>query len=73
MAEFEAGRSPPEDLLDAMDELRSGLAYAAKAFAAGGKIDLAALVPPEYFGDVDGFEIDIDMASPSGIGAAPTA
>lgn len=73
LTDFEAGKSPPEDLLDAMDELRRGLAYAAMTFAAGGKIDLAALVPPEYYGDIDTFEIDIGIASsPSGIRAGPT-
>ncbi|MCV9964160.1 hypothetical protein OIU34_19950 [Pararhizobium sp. BT-229] len=72
LADFEAGKAPPEDVLDAMAELRRGLAYASKAFDAKAKIDLAAFVPPEYFGDVDSFSIDIDLASsPSGLRAGP--
>lgn len=69
---FEAGKGPPEDVLDAMAELRRGLVYASRAFAAKADVNLSAFVPPEYFGDVDSFSIDLSIASaPSGFRPGP--
>lgn len=69
---FESGKGPPEDVLDTMAELRRGLIYASRAFAAKANVNLSAFVPPEYFGDVDSFSIDLNIASaPSGFSPAP--
>lgn len=69
---FEAGNGPPEDVLDAMAELRSWLIYASRAFAAKANVNLSAFVPPQYFGDVDSFSIDLNIASaPSGFRPGP--
>lgn len=69
---FEAGKGPPEDVLDAIAELRRGLLYASRAFAAKANVNLSAFVPPGYFGDVDGFSIDLNIGSaPSGFRPEP--
>ncbi|MBY3157295.1 hypothetical protein HFO56_33765 [Rhizobium laguerreae] len=61
LARHEAGDAPPEDVLDAMRELRKALQYTSKAFEGRYKISLATFVPPEYFGDLDSFAVDLDI------------
>ena len=69
---FESGNAPPEDVLDAMAELKKGLIYAKRAFATKARVDLSAFVPPDYFGDVDSFSIDLNIAgAPSGFRPGP--
>jgi hypothetical protein len=64
---FEAENGPPEDVLEAMAELKEGLIYATTAFATK-SVNLSAFIPPDYFGDVDSFSIDLNIASsPTGI------
>jgi hypothetical protein len=41
LADYEAGKAPPEDLLDAVSELRKAIQYASKAFEERHKISLA--------------------------------
>jgi hypothetical protein len=61
LAAYEAGDAPPEDVLDAMSELKKVLRYASNAFFDKHKISLATYVPPDYFGDVDSFSVDLDI------------
>lgn len=61
LASYEAGDAPPEDVLDAMVELKKVLRYASNAFFDKHRISLATYVPPDYFGDVDSFSVDLDI------------
>jgi hypothetical protein len=63
LQDFEAGKVPPEAVIDAMDELRQGLDYASNAFEAKRSISLSAFVPPKYFGDLDNFNVDLEISS----------
>ncbi|MCS4090248.1 hypothetical protein [Rhizobium sp. BK176] len=61
LSAYEAGDAPPEDVLDAMVELKKVLRYASNAFFDMYKINLSTYVPPDYFGDVDSFAVDLDI------------
>jgi hypothetical protein len=61
LAAYEVGDAPPEDVLDAMVELKKVLRYASNAFFDRHQISIATYVPPDYFGDVDSFAVDLNI------------
>ena len=62
LRDFENGKGSPEEVMEAMGSLRQGLDHVVSASLRKLNVDLSLLLPPEYFGDPDNMDIDVDLA-----------
>lgn len=66
--EYAAGRVSPEQLLETIDLAIAAFEQATEHASTSLGMDLHAFVPPPYFGNLDTFEINLDITgSPSGL------